>query len=178
MTIDCTGEDFRGLVDPYTGKPLHVKMTVASPPRFFCPDAYSTATRFPTAREAYDAWAREGGISGAREGRPIRCAYTGETLVPRHDGTGHWFEGGFDPRMLRTRAEFLRLATMRDGKSPVGVADEAHLGYVPPEPDRKPVGHETRVVQEAVDIAGEVAKRAGIPRRTQVRGAGKGARRG
>lgn len=176
MTIDCTGEDFRDLVNPYTGKPLRVKMMVAPSPRFFCPDTYSTAVRFPTARAAYDAWARKDGISGAREGRVIKCAYTGETLVPRHDGAGYWFEGGFDPRMLRSRSEFLRLATMRDGKSPMAPEDEVHLGVVPPTPDRKPTGHAPEITQEALDIAEGVAKRAGIPRRTQVRGVGRGHR--
>ena len=179
-TVDCTGEAFRGIADPYTGEPLRVKMLVTkSSPRFFAPAAYSPCVRYGTAKAAYDAWARKDGIAGARKGREIRCAYTGELLTPMHDETGYWFDGGFDPRRFWSREEFLRYARMRDGESPVpaGPADRV----LPARTEPVPLARAAEPGQEALDIAASVAARAGIPRKTAVsmsKGTGKGKRHG
>lgn len=179
MTVDCTGSDFADLRNAYTGEPMKVKMLVSKnmPPRFFCPGTYSTHNRYGTARAAYDAWAQKDGVGGVRRGKEIRCAYTGELLEPKHDETGHWFDGGFDPHRLWTREEFLRLASMRDGIGPAPVAP-VRAEAVPPEPDHKVRSHETEVLPEMADCAGKIAEKVGISRKTVVGGRGKGRRNG
>lgn len=106
-----------------------VQMTVLPDrdPMFSCPDTYSTADEYPTRDACVAAWDRKGGISGLRANQPIRCAYTGEALAIEKTALGWRFAGGFDPHMFYSRDEFLRLATMRDGKP----------GYVPPEPRQR-----------------------------------------
>lgn len=123
-TYDATSDDFRNLKNPYTGEAMHVKMLVGSgEPKFFCPDTYSTAMRFPGGREMYAAWCRTDGVLNTREGEPIRCAYTGEFLTPEQDDGGHYFSGGFDPRIPRPKDEFLHFAWMRKGESPYALGD-------------------------------------------------------
>lgn len=117
--VTCTGAAFKSLTDAYTGAPMVVKMLVtkSGEAKFFSPSTYSASTRYATKAAAYASWARSEGIADVRKGQPIVCAYTGEPLVLRHDETGWYFEGGFDPRRFYTRAEFLYYATMRGGKS-------------------------------------------------------------
>lgn len=124
MTTKVTSDDFAKLKNPYTGEPLAVQMTVVPgrDPLFSCPDTYSTADVYPSKEECISAWDRKGGVSGLRTNQPIRCAYTGEALALVKTVLGWKFAGGFDPHMFYSRDEFLRLATMRDGKP----------GYVPP----------------------------------------------
>ena len=124
MTTKVTSDDFANLKNPYTGESLAVQMTIVPgrDPMFSCPDTYSTADVYPSKEECIVAWDRKDGVSGLRTNQPIRCAYTGEALVPVKTALGWKFAGGFDPHMFYTRDEFLRLATMRDGKP----------GYLPP----------------------------------------------
>ena len=124
MTTKVTSDAFAKLKNPYTGEPLAVQMTVVPgrDPMFSCPDTYSTADVYPSKEECIAAWDRKGGVSGLRTNQPIRCAYTGEALVLVKTALGWRFSGGFDPHMFYSRDEFLRLATMMDGKP----------GYVPP----------------------------------------------
>lgn len=121
MIVDCNASKFRGLKNPYTGEEMRVKMLVQAngSPLFFCPDTYSTATRFRTAAEALDAWERQNGISGIKPRTPVRCAYTGEDLRIAEDCVGFYLEGGFDPHRLMSDDEFVYYANMRDGRSTV-----------------------------------------------------------
>lgn len=125
MTVEVTSDVFSGLKNPYTGSQMVVQMTVnpGMDPLFRSPDTYSTADAYPTRDECLAAWDRKNGVAGLRTGQPVRCAYTGEALSFVSTELGWRFSGGFDPHMFHTRDEFLRLATMRDGKP----------GYVPPE---------------------------------------------
>ena len=119
MVYECTGPRFEGILNRYTGEPMKVRMAVSRDgrTRYFSPDTYSTADRFPTAKEAYRAWNRVDGVEGLKDGRPITCAYTGVPLKLVHDELGWGYAGGFDPHLLYSRADFLRLATMRDGEA-------------------------------------------------------------
>lgn len=118
MLSRVTSNDFLGLVNPYTGKPMVVFMSVYpnSEPMFTCPDTYSTADRKTTREELYRGWNSVNGIEGGRHDKPIVCAYTGEPLamVEAPDGSVY-YKGGFDPHMFYTRDEFLYYATMRNG---------------------------------------------------------------
>ena len=125
MPTKVTSDAFAKLKNPYTGEPMVVQMTVlpGREPMFNCPDTYSTGdTVFPTRDECLAAWDRKDGVAGLRKGQPVRCAYTGELLALVFTELGWRFTGGFDPHLFYSRDEFLRLATMRDGKP----------GYVPP----------------------------------------------
>lgn len=120
MIYDCTGPTFEGLKNLYTGEPLGAKMSVTATGRmrYFAPDTYSPSDFFPTAKDAYRAWNRVDGVEGLKDGQPLVCAYTGDPLKLVHSENGWHYEGGFDPHLLRNRAEFLRFATMRAGLSP------------------------------------------------------------
>lgn len=118
MLTKVTSEDFQGLTNPYTGKPMTVFMlTGVGPVRFTCPDTFSTTDLADTPTELYDRWNRKDGVSGLRTGSLIQCAYTGEMLsvVQRFGKVS--YAGGFDPHRFYTRDEFLYYAWMRGGKS-------------------------------------------------------------
>jgi len=164
QTIPCTGKDFKGLTDPHTGRPLEVVMLVGGPkgPLFAAPKAYAPAQRFATSKGAYDAWCRSEGIDGARAGEPIACAYTGERLVPASDVGGHYFKGGFDPRVFRPRAEFLYYAAMRAGKStfpPPKPETPVETVKEPPKPTKT---HGIELTDEAMDFAEDAMKKSGF----------------
>lgn len=171
--VSCTGRDFEGLVNPYTGEPLAVGMIATPSGRclFAAPDAYSTAWSFGSPGEAYDAWAREAGIAGVRRGQPIRCAYTGEALAPEETPDGRFrYRGGFDPNVFRPRAEFLYYATMRDGRAARPVPEpEAPVG-APSAPSPRVATHETQLTDDAMRRAEASMKAARFepPRKTKV----------
>lgn len=160
--IVCTGDAFRGLVNPYTGQPMKVVMVVRpdAVPLYFAPDTYDTASEQPSARAAFENWNRVDGVGGLR--RELRCAYTGELLKPAHGGQNHWFEGGFNPTRLHTRHEFLKFATMRDGTVDPRYADPPSA--VKPVAEEPPMSKAHAV--ETTDAAAEaveslVSKRKG-----------------
>lgn len=115
MITRATSEEFQGLVDPYTERPLEVFMR-ATPhgPLFFAPDAYSPARIVPKKSDAT---------------RFRTCRYTGADLTPRRAPDGWYCTGGFDPRRFLPREEFLHRITMRGGvpkyPEPDGVRAEA-----------------------------------------------------
>lgn len=158
--IDCTGSAFRGLVNPYTGEPMKVKMVVrtGAEPLFFAPDTYDTAKRQPSSSAALDRWSRVDGIAGLRNSVPPKCAYTGGTLTFASDSDGAWFKGGFNPSHLHTRDEFLYKATMRDGK-PSRPAPSS-VRATPVAEDVKVKSHAKDVSQAAIDLAGESVSKA------------------
>lgn len=123
LTYKCSGPVFEGLKCPYTGKPLQVVMHVTSRGRayFSAPDAYSTACVYKSPKEAYRAWNHVDGVEGLKDGQPLVCAYTGKPLVLKRSDDGFCYDGGFDPRALLSREQFLHFATMRGGKSPVSL---------------------------------------------------------
>lgn len=130
MLTKVTSEDFQGLTNPYTGKPMTVFMLTGSGPvRFTCPDTFSTADLADTTAQLYDNWNRKNGVSGLRTGQTIRCAYTGELLSVKTRFGKVSYVGGFDPHRFYTREEFLYYAWMRDGKSkfPVPVKEESRV---------------------------------------------------
>lgn len=116
--VTVTSKEFDGIINPYTGKVIQVKMIVGCGPEplFHAVDTYSTADLCQTTQELYRLWGRVEGREGLRSGQP-KCAYTGETLSVQEIDGQYRFAGGFDPRVLRTREEFLYLVTMRDSKA-------------------------------------------------------------
>lgn len=148
MTTEVTSDAFSKLRNPYTGEPMVVQMTVlpGREPLFNCPDTYSTGdSMYPTKEECIAAWDRKDGIAGLRTGQPVRCAYTGEILSVESTGFGWHFTGGFDPHLFYSRDEFLRLATMRDGKP----------GYVPPKARAR-----VTAVRPVADVTGTMRRTA------------------
>ena len=122
-TVDVTSSKFNGLVNPYTGEPIKVKMMIpdSGKPLFFAPDTFTHATHYQTAKEAIDAWDRENGVQGVKNRSCLRCPYTGEPLTVQQDVAGFFLSGGFDPHRFRSDDEFVYYAAMRDGKSPFPV---------------------------------------------------------
>ena len=115
-----TSEVFAKVKNAYTGKPMRVLMVVTGKgePLFHADKSeYSTSDHFETKRQAYDAWNRKDGISGLKNNKPITCAYTGEPLGLVDLPDGFYYSGGFNPKMLYPRDEFLYRATMRGGVS-------------------------------------------------------------
>ena len=120
MTVKCSADRFRGIVNPYTGEPVEVKMVVRAQgaPLFFAPDTYSTSDFFPTAQQAIDMWDRVDGVGGMKPRTAMKCAYTGEDLhVEEVPGVGFHLVGGFNPKALVADEELLYRLTMRDGKA-------------------------------------------------------------
>lgn len=157
MIVEVTSSRFGGLVNPYTGEGIVVKMTVPKTgvPKFFAPDTYSPGIPFVTAKDACDAVQRRGGKRIVPNGVPS-CAYTGEPLeIQNVEGLGWFYVGGFDPRVPRSAEEFLYYATMRDGVSdrPKPAADESRVGYVEPEFDAPVTTDEPERTEEAHQIA-------------------------
>lgn len=173
-TYDVTANGFRDLRNPYTGEPMNVKMLVGSgEPMFFCPDTYSTAERFPDGRTMYNMWCRTGGVLSTKVGEPLRCAYTGEFLQPAEDAGGHYFKGGFDPRIPRTRRQFLHFAWMRNGESPY--PDGPDDPRVDPVSDKSPQATSKMIEADSVseELAAGVMERShlDLPKKTVVNGA-------
>lgn len=116
--VTVTSKEFDGIINPYTGQIIKVKMIVGCGPEplFHAVDTYSTADLCQTTSELYRLWSRVDGREGLRSGQP-KCAYTGEALSVQEVDGQFRFTGGFDPRVLMTREEFIYFATMRDGKT-------------------------------------------------------------
>jgi len=185
MTVKCSADRFRGIVNPYTGEPVEVKMLVRErgTPLFFAPDTYSTADFFPTAAQALDMWDRVDGVGGMKPRTSLKCAYTGEDLrVEEVPGVGFHLVGGFNPKALASDEEFLYLATMRDGKAarpkPAPCRVEAppeEFTHTPGEGDEElEPTDEARKVAEAVVMQHKDA--LGLKKRTSVSASGKGRR--
>lgn len=157
--LETTAEKFRGLVNPYTGEPIKVKMSVppTGRPLFFAPDTYSHARHYPTAKEAIDAWDCENGVTGVKDRSCLVCPYTGQPLTVRHDVAGYYLEGGFDPRRLVSDDEFLYYATMRGGHTDrPAPASRTRVEHV--EPDGGHVAGEGDEPLEPTDEARKVAE--------------------
>ena len=175
--LDVTAPAFRGIKNPYTGEPVKVRMLVpkTGKPLFFAPDDYSVRDRYPTRREAVFAWNRVDGVGGMKDNQPFRCAYTGETLRPVSNGAQAWFEGGFDPHLLRSREEFLYYATMRDGvskypkpgpaKAPVKAGPHVSGLETPPEAG---TSAETEISPEALKVGEKIAEKLAPEKKTRV----------
>lgn len=137
----CTGPDFDGLVNPYTGEPMKVVMKIRTggqEPYFCAPDTFSPAVFRPRPD-------MERLLSAAPD--PMKCLWTGRELqMIEVDGEVVCL-GGFDPQQPLPRAEFLHYARMRDGAAP-----EVSTSRVEPVDDTPPpLSKETPVTQEAVD---------------------------
>lgn len=120
MITKVTSLDFTSLKNPYTGELMEVYMLVApsGEVRFSAPETYSPGDVFDTPEACYRKWNRVNGIEGPKQGSLILCAYTGEPLsLVKSTFGGYRYLGGFDPRMLHTREEFLYYANMRNGES-------------------------------------------------------------
>lgn len=154
-TYKCTGTAFRGLVNPYTGKPVDVVMTIreGKEPRFSAPETYSPVSP------------HEPGSA------PDVCKWTGNKLNHVVDDDGKvWCFGGFDPHVPTTRNEFLRFMRMRDGATDVPETEVRRVEAVP-ERAPMPTGHETKILDESVSAAEEILKKSGFrtKKKTSVR---------
>lgn len=159
--VDCTGPNFRNILNPYTGEAMKIKMLVTPKGAlYFAPDTYSTTQSFDSVAEARRQWSRIDGVYGCRKSDDVaRCAYTGEVLTPQDDGS---YLGGFDPTMFHPLAEFLYFATMCDGiptrEKPEEVSRvEKPAEYVPMAKSREP-----EYIEGSLEAAGEVIKKSGV----------------
>lgn len=90
--IRALADEFLGLFDPYTGRPLEVFITpTAQGLKYFAPDAYSPGTIVPKEQLC----------------ELHKCAYSGEPLTLVQDDEGWYYAGGFDPTEVHDREEFL-----------------------------------------------------------------------
>ena len=175
--VECHSSVFDGVKNPYTGEPIVVKMMVPATgePLFFAPDTFSPAEPVGSKAQAMENWDRVDGVYGLKEGRPVRCPYTGKMLHMEHDAYGYRLEGGFDPHQFRPRAEFLYFLHMRDGvpdpefSCPNGSAPVVSAGA-----EKVPVGRtDSQDISEdaektAVKIVEKCADRVGIKKKTAV----------
>lgn len=156
-----TSDEFRKVKNAYTGQPMRVLMvlTATGQPMFHAaPEEYAPCREQPTPKACYDLWNRVDGVGGMRSNQPVRCAYTGEPMELVMTKDGAKYEGGFNPFMLYTRADFLYRATMRDGKSkypPPGPVQRVMKSTARPDmPDsRRNKDRGGDVSGEAVDLA-------------------------
>lgn len=113
-----TSREFEGIVNPYTKEEMRVRMVVGCGPEplFHAPDTFSTNDLQESTKRLYELWSRVDGRQGIRTGSP-KCAYTGEPMTVTEFDGGYHFIGGFNPKVLMTRDEFLYYATMRNGVS-------------------------------------------------------------
>ena len=185
--VIVTSAEFAGIRNPYTGVPMKVMMLVGCgpDPLFHSEDTYSTADLCPSTKDLYRLWGRVDGREGLRTGCP-KCAYTGEPLAVQQVDGRYRLVGGFDPRVLRTRDEFLYYATMRDGKATRSKPDPVTRVTKPPV-DAKPSESQKRhaesvtpdVSQESIDIAAKTISdhKDELPLPTKMGYTGKGKRR-
>lgn len=160
--VDCTGPNFRNILNPYTGEAMKIKMLVTPKGAlYFAPDTYSTSQSFGSVAEARRQWSRVNGVYGCRESDDVaRCAYTGEVLIPQEDGS---YRGGFDPTLFHPLDEFLYFATMRDGVPTRDKPGEAsHRVEKPAEHAPMSKSREPGYVEGALEVAGEVIKKSGV----------------
>lgn len=154
--IKCTGRDFTGIINPYTGVPVVTEMLVLPSGEclFGAPDTYSPSAWVQDAREAYRLWSRDMGVDGARKGQKITCAFTGEGLSIETDPQlGTRYAGGFDPRVFRPRHEYLNGITMLRGERTR--PEYLPLGRVTPPPPEHviPLEHATEMLPGAEEAA-------------------------
>lgn len=158
--VDCNGVSFKGIKNPYTGTPIDVKMVIADDGKvwYFAPDTYTTSDPQGSVAKAIELWSRVDGVTGRRDpAEAIKCAYTGEVLVPQEDGS---LLGGFDPTIFHTREDFLRLVNMRDGISTAKVSSarvETVLEKAP-----TPVSREPEYISGALEEAEDIIKKSGV----------------
>lgn len=155
--VNCTGGAFSGIMNPYTGVEMEVKMVIrqGAEPLFFAPDTYDTSSPQPSAKAAYDNWNRADGVYGLRSGQPMKCAYTGAVLGLAETDGSYSFTGGFNPTRLHSREDFLKYARMRDGVSTYTPAPAKVES--PRETAPAPKFHETEITDAAMDAALELA---------------------
>ena len=122
---------FKGLTDPYTGKPVTVRVVAGGRdmPLFFSPDAYDPSNPVPTVKELLAAAGTRNGVSGAAsDGKELICPYTGAHMSISSGPEGACLKGGFRPsRPVTGAANFNYLMRMRGGESEI------------PKPDAEPV---------------------------------------
>lgn len=160
--VIVTSRDFEGLVNPYTGEPMRVKMVVGCGPEplFHAPDTFSTNDLQKSTNRLYELWSRVNGRQGLRSGIP-KCAYTGEPLTVAEFDGGYHFIGGFNPKVLMPRDKFLYYATMRDGKAVRPEPSPVNIRLTKPGETVKPSDSQKRhaesvtpdVSQDAIDLA-------------------------
>ena len=114
---------FKGLTDPYTGKPVTVRVVAAGAdmPMFFSPDAFDPSVPVPTVKELLEKAGTRNGVSGVLSGgAELTCPYTGNRMTISSGPEGACLKGGFRPsRPVRGAAEFNYAMRMRDGKSEI-----------------------------------------------------------
>ena len=185
--VIVTSREFDGIRNPYTKEPMRVKMVVGCGPEplFHAPDTFTTNDLQDTPKRLYELWSRVDGRQGIRSGAP-KCAYTGESMTVAEFDGGYHFIGGFNPRVLRTREEFLYYATMRNGVSKYPKPSET-VRVTKPNEIAKPSESQKRhaesvtpgVSQESIDIASENIEKHKdeLPLPTKTGYAGRGKRR-
>ena len=121
----ATQSCFRGLVCPYTGKKVAVRVVAgAGLPMFFSPDAFDPSMPMDSAEELMRLVGMRDGMMGALPpGRETVCPYSGKQMTLRSGKAGFWFDGGFSPsRLVEGAARFAALMKTRDGKGPEATA--------------------------------------------------------
>lgn len=128
---------FNGLTDPYTGKPVTVRVIAGGGdmPMFFSPDAFDPSVPVPTVKELLEKAGTRNGVSGALSGgAELTCPYTGNRMYISTGPDGACLKGGFRPsRPVRGAAEFNFAMRMRDGKSDAEAPEPVSVSLTQPQ---------------------------------------------
>lgn len=124
LNVPARNKCLKNLTCAYTGKPIEVRMIEDSCGElwYFSPDAYDPSVdESPNSVELFSRLAQREGIRSSAVGSAVlRCAYTGEALVPTRTSEGTAVAvGGFAPSNPVCGAEeFARRMMMRGGVIP------------------------------------------------------------
>ena len=117
----------KGLICPFTGKPLEVHMTVQPGLIFFsAPDAFSLREPVHGLDQLMLRASMRYGVEGVVSGKiSMIDPYTGKPLVLHENDNGtYFFSGGFNPRCgYKSLEEFVYYASMRMGVSKIQKPD-------------------------------------------------------
>lgn len=130
LNVPASQAFLKNLRCAYTGKPVSVLMVSAGdrPPLYFSPDALDPSEFRGTPEELFAALGARNGVRGAaRNGRELKCPYTGaEMYVESVKGFGFRAVGGFCPsEPVPDPVDFARAMLARGGKVPKGAPQHA-----------------------------------------------------
>lgn len=135
----ATQKMFKGLVCPFTGKPVTVRVIAVEgrPPLFFSPDAFDPSEPVPESETLLALVGTRNGIAGSLSAeRALFCPYTGKPYSITKGVDGYYMRGGFSPRMpVEGASEFAWRMRMRDGIGPSDKPERAKVTFTPPEAD-------------------------------------------
>lgn len=159
----ATNKFFHGLVCPYTGKKISVRVVAHGrrKPMYFSPDAFDPSIACDSAEALLQKAGTRNGIIGAVQGDKLTCPYTGNKLTLVKIGDSFSLDGGFRPSALHDEAtEFGRMLWTRNGKftGQEIMFSKVNVIVMEREPvETDPAAKTDEISGEAMDAVGELA---------------------